>query len=214
MEQKIIDNKENKIKIIEIVSKIFLILFCLFNLYYSQYRPGWEIVCLGSQINGLILASPLIVAIILEIIAFSKLKEYNLPTKDSIKSFSKFLIFSLLFFFVSSIFFCSLCGHKGKASDARRMSELVLIRDVQKQFHDEKGRYASSLKELEDTSYFSGALNEAERFNIIFEKDMDSDAWRAYAYIREYRHEICVGIKEPKYIYVCDNKDCREETIK
>jgi len=214
MEQKIIDNKEIKIKRLEVISKILLIVFCLFNLYYSQYRPGWEIVCLGNQINGLILAFPLLVAIILEVIAFSKQKKHSLPTRESIKSFSKFLIFSLLFFFISSIIFCSLCGHRGKAEDARRMSDLAHIRDVQKQFYTEKGRYASSLKELEDTGYFSGALKEAEKFNIIFEKNKDSDAWRAYAYIREYRHEICGGIKEPKYIYVCDEKECREETIK
>jgi len=205
---------EKGIKNLESVSKALFIFFVFFAFYHSYYRPGWEILCFGRQINGLLLFAPLILAIILGLIAISKRKKYGLPTKESLRSFSKFLIFSIIFFLIISVFLCTLCGHRGRARDARIQVDLAQIRIVQEKFYKDKGRYAVSLEELEGTGYFPGILDEAKRYNIIFEKDGDLNTWKTYAFIREYQHEICRGIKEPRNIYICNKNECWQETIK
>lgn len=147
MEEEIIEGKG--IKKLETISKALLILFFFFVLYVSFARPEQEFYCFGMQVNLLILLSPLILAIILEIIALSICSEHHLPTKDSIKIFSKFLIYSLVFSLVISVFFVSCCGRRGRATDARKMGILKQIYDDQKRFYSDNSRYAS-LEELEE----------------------------------------------------------------
>lgn len=212
MEEKNI--KDTEIRRLEFISKALLILFIFFVFYVSFFRPGTEILCFGKQINIFLLLSPLIVAVILEIIAISIRRKHQLPTKDSLKRFLKFLIYSLIASLIISFILAAPVGHRGRAIDARKVSALAQIRIVQEKFYSDNGRYAASLKELEETGYFPGVLDEAKRFNIFFEKSKNSDSWKAYAYIREYRHEICSGIKPPKDIYICDNTGCREGAIK
>jgi len=212
MKEKIENDKG--IRKLEVISKALLILFVFFVFYNSFFQPGIEIFCFGKQINIFLLFSPLILAIILEIIAISIRRKHQLLVKDSLKRFLKFLIYSLIASLVISFILATPTGHRGRAIDARKMSVLAQIRITQENFYTDNGRYAASLEELEKTGYFPGVLNEAERFNIFFEKGKNSDSWKTYAYIKEYQHEICGGIKPKKDIYICNKTVCREENIR
>jgi hypothetical protein len=208
MEEKIIEDKG--IKKLETISKALLIIFPLFVLYVSFVRPEQEFYCFGTQVNLLILLSPLILAIILEIIALSIRSEHHLSTKDSIKSFSKFLVYSLVFSLVISIFFVSCCGSRNRAIDARKMGNLKAIYDAQKRFYIDNSKYAS-LEELKERRYLSGYItDEIKVYNIDFEGD--SDYWKAQTDIKEYEHELC-SLKKIKKIYLCNEKGCSEEIV-
>jgi len=208
MEEKIIEDKG--IKKLETINKALLIIFFFFVLYVSFARPEQEFYCFGTHVNLLILLSPLILAIILETIALSIRSEHHLPTKDSIKSFSKFLVYSLVFSLLISIFFVSCCGSRSRAIDARKMGDLKAIYDAQKRFYIDNSRYAS-LEELKEKEYLSGMTDEIKAYNITFEGG--SESWRAQADIKEYEHELC-SLRKTKKIYLCNEKGCSEEVVR
>lgn len=204
--------EDGRIKKLETISKALFIISPFLVAYYSYSGEREIYYCLGIRINELIFFLPLILAVIFGIIAILIRRRYNLSVKDSIKKFLKFLIYSLIFSVVGLVMFVSLCGHRGKATDARRMSDLKAIYDAQKKFYEDNSRYAISFEELEETEYGKGILDEAKRFSIIFGDTKNPNTWRAYAYIKGYEHEIC-STRKPKNVYICDQTGCREESI-
>ena len=148
MKEKIENDKG--IRKLEVISKALLILFVFFVFYNSFFQPGIEIFCFGKQINIFLLFSPLILAIILEIIAISIRRKHQLLVKDSLKRFLKFLIYSLIASLVISFILATPTGHRGRAIDARKMSVLAQIRITQENFYTDNGRYAASLEELDE----------------------------------------------------------------
>ncbi len=210
---------EKKIKRIEVITKALLIFFCFFACYVILFKPEHEIFCFGKQIDHLIFFSPLILAIILaialEITVILIRRRHKLSTSNSIKTFLKFLAFSLIFYLFVSLIFSAPGGQRGKAIDARKKADLIKIHQAQEMFYSNKGRYAVSLEELfRETGEMNidTMLAEAERFNIIFQEKEDPKTWEAYTYLREYCIEICSS-KESKVIYICDEKGCREDVL-
>ena len=189
---------KEKIKRIEVISKILLSFFCFFAFYtiFSSPKMEYEIFCFGNRIDYLVFSLPLIVTIILaialEITAILIRRRQKLSTSNSIKTFLKFLVFSLIFYLFVSLIFSIPGGQRGKAIDARKKTNSQTIHQTQEMFYSDKGRYAVSLEELfretEDVNV-NVMLGEAERYNIIFQEGEDSKTWKAYVYLREYHVE-------------------------
>jgi len=202
---------EKIIKKLEFVSKILLIVSVLWFFYFTYFNYENKFYCFGNQIDLFILAIPLIVSIIIEVIAIFILKKNNLPIKNPIQSYFKFLMIFLIFSFIIFAVLLTPASSRKKAIDARKESDLLQLYQAQDKFFKDNSRYAT-LKELEQKSYMQGIINETKTYNIIFDADTNLTTWTAQADIKQYEYEIC-SLKKGKNIFVCNEKGCKENTV-
>ena len=209
---------QKKVKALEIISRIFFVLFCLIIIYDFIARVEQKFYCFGHQIDLYILLSFLIISIIFKITALLIQRKHQLQIKNSIKSFLKFLLISLILTFALLIILWP-SGGKEKARDAKRIADIKSIQMAQEMFYENELRYAISQKELFEKGYLSNVLvdpvtkkeyTDNDGFGIEG-GDENPKTWIVQTVLKKY-NEIC-SKEKPVEVFLCNEKGCGEKII-
>ena len=208
--------KENKIIIIELVSKILLpISLFLFILARESYG---KFFCFGKDVTSLVIFSffwILLLSIALEIATLLIRLKLGLPLRDSIKSFLKVFLVILLFSLFSYLF-VSNSVPRHEARDWKRLTDLRQIYTAQELFYQGTGRYTNSQDELVEKGYFPEPLKDpltgkeyADEKGMLDGGDDNPATWAVQVVLERgnYERELCGG-KKPTRIFFCSQAGC------
>ena len=213
--------QSSKIKVLEITSRILILVSILFIYIFSDYTSFLKhnYFCYGIKLtNPLLPYIILVLAIFFEIIANWLRRKNNLPKKKSFFSFSRFLILWFIVFLFLAVLLVSMCacGSSGSAIDTARKADLRQIQTAQKMFYEKNYRYATSQKELVEAGIFPVVIidpvtkkeyTDADGFGLDGGDD-NPNTWEAQTILSDYNLEICRKENKELIFYHCNENGC------